>query len=487
VPPVRLVSDAKTRTSERPAQRVAQILRARTQQSWSALRDRGGQLVGQLSASAGRRRRGSLFRQALEARERGNVEAAFSLLREEAAAHPGESDVTLAFWDAAVACGQPAEAGEAMLRLIRQQAASGEMELAVQCWLELSEQVPAAMADALTLARIAPVLQQREAEAGKRPEGEESPLAGVAVRALRQAVDPANNGLTAGVALRLVDLARALDPPTALAAARRALESDELHQAKRDRLEATIAELEGRPPPEPAEAESEAGAAVAEAAPAESGAPAPLAEEEAGPTAGADRAPPVEAVRAHPLWTEQSPHRPGLSDEEAAALAARLPPSGPGSAATAPAAPPPLRGLEVREAVPVAFAEEGLSLEVGDGRKVRVEWPKIEALAIAEVEGAAAAPVTVIDLVLDWRAASSQPLRILRLRSDGFDARSLAVGDGDPSRALPDLLAAILAQSGAQPLPHAEAVNGVGIPIFESLAEYEREVLGAAAPEPASA
>ena len=55
-----------------------------------------------------------------------------------------------------------------------------------------------------------------------------------------------NTPLTPGQAMRAIDMARGLDPQSALRAARMALESGDLHEAKRAKLEALVAELGGQ-------------------------------------------------------------------------------------------------------------------------------------------------------------------------------------------------------------------------------------------------
>ena len=57
-------------------------------------------------------------------------------------------------------------------------------------------------------------------------------------------VDPENTALSPGLAMRVTDLARPFDCDVALAAAHRALEADDVHDAKRAKLVALIRELD---------------------------------------------------------------------------------------------------------------------------------------------------------------------------------------------------------------------------------------------------
>ncbi len=93
---------------------------------WGSLVSRGGGLVDRLTGSvkegvkeAGR---AGLFKQALAARERGNLAAAFYLLEEDYRDRPEDVDLASAFWDVAVEDQRAADATSAVSSLIRRYA-----------------------------------------------------------------------------------------------------------------------------------------------------------------------------------------------------------------------------------------------------------------------------------------------------------------------------------------------------------------------------
>ncbi len=438
-------------------------------QQWTSLLQRSGDLVERVASSA-REVRGARLKQALAASERGDLDAAFGLLQEALREKPDDTAAAVAFWDVAVASERAADAVPAITSAIRARALEGELELAAQYWIELTNVVPDTFSDPATLLRILPVLpdaqgEQPESESARDETESGSPdgttaLAGdgtdYVARALRQIVDPANSGLTPGLALRVLHIARDLNHlSVALLAAHRALESDALHEAKRVRIEQFILEFE----------ESRAGARS--------------------------------SAREHPLQAT-SPSEPGLSDEAAAELAARLPPSKQQSlpepaaatavevAAVQPArAPAEVRpkaatsgertGLTVLEGAPVSVEDDVLVVEIRGGRRTRIEYKKIQAVAVALVGGLADEPVVLIDLLLDWRGTGQR--RAVRFRTDEFDATELIEGETDDAAALREFLGEILQRSGAVPLPDPDSALGLLFLEFEDLKSYEREVL----------
>jgi hypothetical protein len=197
----------------------------------------GGELAHRLHEVGKRALGGSpILRQGLAALERGNLEAAFWLLREEVGLRPDGTAAVQAFWEVAVACGRPEAAAGAMSRRVRAMAVE-DPDRAAQAWIGLDAEAPDAPVDALTLARILPVLKERAA-AARSDEAREEARRPV-LRALRRCVEP-GSGLEGGVAYRIVEEARELDPEVARRAAEIALESPHLHEAKRARLEAVL-------------------------------------------------------------------------------------------------------------------------------------------------------------------------------------------------------------------------------------------------------
>jgi hypothetical protein len=591
---------------------------------WSLFKKRGGDLVDKLAGTVKDATRNPLLKQALEARERGNLAASFYLLEEaftEKAEKDGDLVIAGAFWDVAVEYERAEDAVHAVAVLIRHYAGSNECELAAQYWSELAPRVTDALAEPSSLIRIVPILQEQVDE-----EPDEDALVQrqqVLLLALKAIVNPANTGLSPGLAVRTAELARELDPDSALAAAHVALEADDLHQAKRERLQQLICELDPNapalpapPPPEPIpepEPEAEVGAVEQD----ESG---------HGP------------ARNHPLRADSRPAM-GLSDAEAIALRAKLPVSQPGSvalgkavestqavaptvdtaqavvdaveqsaermpadtAAALDAAPEasigstlddapdlevdfnadsqpelevdpfaesnpdidvdlesPARRAATAEPEPeseptpeldAAFASEagtdtepscepesdaeeedllvslepvsdgppsslpepevmvfdvplepradaarfsdakvipgratelddgGVWLDVQGGRRTRIEYDKIQALAVARIAELGVAPVAILDLLLNWNDDSDAPLRLVRLRSDEIDVEGLGGGASNGDAALLYVAAEILSQCHPIPLPDPDAVLTGNMPAFDSLAGYELEVL----------
>jgi hypothetical protein len=241
-------------------------------------------------------------------------------------------------------------------------------------------------------------------------------------------------------------MARYLDPPTALAAAQHALVSPGLHEAKRARLRQMVAEIE----------QTETDAATARAA----------ARDEAQ---GQARPEPAQPYAAAPQYAQTEPAAPAAA-------------AGPVDRAAADALElhaPPCRFVEtkVSEGVPEALLEDAIALALPGGRRGRLAYAKVEALAVAEVRGLAIHPVVLVDAVLNWKESEEPVLRVLRMRSDAFDARNLGWGEAGEVEAFRAFLAELLKRSNAIPLPDFESARGVHLRDFESLEAYQREVL----------
>jgi hypothetical protein len=219
-----------------------EALAERVRVGLSALKARAGAGADRLKETSEELLRPQLLRQALAARERGNLEAAFWLLREELALRPHDEHAVRTFWDVAAACGRAQAAVESMTRLVHQQASAGRRDVATDCWLALVREVPDAVVDAASLARIVPELKARVEQAEDEMAREEARAC--LLRALRHSVDPRGGGLRPGLALRLFEEARTVDSETARRAAQVALGSSELHEAKRARVEALLEALE---------------------------------------------------------------------------------------------------------------------------------------------------------------------------------------------------------------------------------------------------
>lgn len=344
-----------------------------------------------------------VLEQAMEARERGQVDEALALLEAEWRRQPDE-DVGLALWDAALACARPVAGAPGLRGAVRSAAKRGDLQVALRHWSELSDQVPGVLVEPATLLRFVPLLlaeNQRDR----------------AVLALRQAVDPNNTALSPGQAMRVLEAAREIDPPSALRAARCALAAGEMHEAKRAKLEALVAELEAQgagevaPEPEPAPAEEP-----------------PLA------------------------W----------SDDGAIPLAR-------------------FARAKLTEARPVGLEPGVIRLALEGERQAGLRLERIQAVAVAAVEGQGPKPILVIDLIANWNEPEADELRGVRLRSDRFDPRRLLGVEGDPRQALISFVGRLLEASHGVPLPGAEAALGRPFARYASLRDYERQVLELAA------
>jgi hypothetical protein len=366
------------------------------------------------------------IKRAEAAHSRGNAPMAFRLLEEALRAEPDNEKLAVAFWRTCVVLNRGAEAAEGVLHVIRRKAAEGELGQAAALWTELVDVVPEARADAGSLVRIALMLHETDPDR--------------AVKALRAALDPQTSGLTAGLAMRVVDIARVLDPHSALRAAQVVLESPGLAKNKRANLEALIAEL--------ASAEPERDVPAIDSPPTPSEAP-PV---------------PIETVPMEAAPTAQTAE--ALEKDFAELLVEEA----------VEAFEPATRFSSVKsmEASPLSLAEDAVNLSTSSGRRARVEYANIQAIAVAEVAGLAAEPVVVIDLVLNWSASGGETLRIVRLRSDRFETSGDAADD---PQTLCSFVARLLSRSGALPLPSREAVAGGPFRYYDDLDSYQREVL----------
>ena len=321
-------------------------------------------------------------RHALAARERGNFEAAFWLLSEAFDADGENVEIAVHYWTVALLLGRVDIAAPAGAWLVSHHAAAGENELAARTWLELIGPAPDVLVPSATLAEILPALKKRQAEAD---EEEAFELRGPLRRAMRHAVDPRNGTLHPGVALRLFEEGRSINPEAARRAAEAALRSPNLHEAKRKRIEQVLA--------------------------------------------------PESASR-----------------------------------------------FNLKEGIPIALRKDAIVLRDARGNELAVAYKSIEAVAVAEVSGLAEQRVVIIDLVRQLRTSTdgSEPVHVARIRADSFDPRALIEGPCLPGDELAAFLGELLERAQATSLPSLESALGVQFARFDSLAEYEREVLSVA-------
>lgn len=136
-----------------------------------------------------------------------------------------------------------------------------------------------------------------------------------------------------------------------------------------------------------------------------------------------------------------------------------------------------MRSLRVRSARPVALDEEGIALEIEGGLKTRLAYERIEAVAAGAVGGLSQKPVLIVDLVLNWMAPHSEPLKVIRLRSDAFDPRSLVGGSETSLSALRSVLERLIERSRATPLPTRAEALGSPFTSHADIEGYARVVL----------
>jgi membrane associated rhomboid family serine protease len=136
------------------------------------------------------------------------------------------------------------------------------------------------------------------------------------------------------------------------------------------------------------------------------------------------------------------------------------------------------RPKRILGAVPISLGEQGVEIDVEEKGKMQVPFQRIEALAVGAVRELGAKPVVLIDLVLNWSGDPSEPLKVLRVRSDRFDPRALVPGSESGVAALRAFAAAVL--DGARPecLPDEASVRGEPFGVHHTLAEYEKATIG---------
>ncbi len=340
-----------------------------------------------------------ILEEAMAARERGELSEALALLQAEWERRPDE-DIGLALWDVAFACGQPEAGAIALQGALSACVKRGDIEVALRYWSELTDHVPTARVAPATLLRFVPMLL----EENQRDR---------AVLALRHALDAKAACLTPGQAMRTVELARELDPPSALRTARSALASGELPEAKRGGLEALVAELTAK--------------GVEEAEPEEEG----LASE-----------------KPKTVW-----------EDDGAIRISRF------------------ARAKLTEARPSGLDTEMLRIRLEDDREAGVQLDRIQAVSVAIVADQGPRPVLLIDLLANWNEPEAEALRGVRLRSDRFDPRQLLGIEAEAPQSYVTLVGRLLEATRGIPLPGVQAALGRPFARYATLAEYERYVL----------
>ena len=454
---------------------------------------------------------------ARRARNNGQAGEAFELLRVASERSPGDPELVSTLWGLAKELGQESIAAPAVMEVARRALRENRPGDAVNLWMDLVAAGCCDSAQPLLLVRIGEVLLD---------EGHPNE----ALDAMRRAAE-AEGLVPADLALRIVKVARDLDPDLTRVSAKLALADPSLPKKKRAEMNAlatAAASAMARPhsadhtehgepaadarPPAPASTPTPVQPIATPSAPIDTSAPEvealdPGALSEDALTADVEDARIADAAEIE-RWND-----PGLLEDLSAevgdadfdedptdTLALDLLPhefhegvdASPDLDATQDDPLEPVDTavqfdgrrvrLRVVSVVPVAFEDRGVVLEVVGQGKTTLGYRRIEAVSVGAVEGISAKPVIVVDLVLNWRSFEGEELRVLRIRCDSFDPRSI-VEAASPLESLMALLEELLTRSGAAPLPDVQAARGKAFARFASLAAYEADVLGAT-PDP---
>ena len=376
------------------------------------------------------------FERALQEHTLGNVDEAFNILVSVLRRDPENIDACIALWNVANDLGRPGAACKSILRVIRDQIQRHDMGGAVRYWLELVACGLAADAESSLSIRMATLL---------RSEGHPE----TAVEALRNALARADGANAMTIATRVAHEAADLEPQLARDAIWKALGCHELGLEDRQAMESLLSViqplLDPDDHPEPAPS--------AHGAPEDSFEPAAI-------VSAADLLSPGEAEA-----------ELGQADSRPVAIESHD--SGPGTIEFDDSS----RGLELIVAIPTEFDAEGLMIEVEGGKKKRIRFDRIEAVAVAAIDGLGDRPVIVIDLILNWMSLTDEPLRVIRLRGDRFDPRSMIEGDTEPVQAVRAFIVQLVEKADATPLPDLQSVSGMPFASFKNLLSYHRDIL----------
>ncbi len=134
------------------------------------------------------------------------------------------------------------------------------------------------------------------------------------------------------------------------------------------------------------------------------------------------------------------------------------------------------RSLYVTDSVPMSLDGHTLTVDVA-GILQQIDLHTLQAVAVGIVAREQAKSVAVMDLLLDPPGAGSDLVRSFRIFGDTFDPRAFFPGD-DQLTAFRAMAVHVLDVSLASPLPDWETARGQPFRAFQSLADYERKVLG---------
>ncbi|MEE8166870.1 MAG: hypothetical protein V3T64_14985, partial [Myxococcota bacterium] len=136
----------------------------------------------------------------------------------------------------------------------------------------------------------------------------------------------------------------------------------------------------------------------------------------------------------------------------------------------------PLRVLKALDSIPVGVSEDSIEIDVDGRGKSNLPLARIQAVSMSAISGLASRPVLIIDFALNWSGDQSEPLKVIRLRSDRFDPCQFEPGEATPLEALTVWVRHLQIRSGATCLPSRAMLEGQ-FARFDSLEAYESEVL----------
>jgi len=134
-----------------------------------------------------------------------------------------------------------------------------------------------------------------------------------------------------------------------------------------------------------------------------------------------------------------------------------------------------VHALKVFEMLPIGLSRAGIAVRLANGNEKSFPFDQIKVVGAGVIrEAGDKKPELIIDLMFDPVQTVLPQHRVLRLRSSGFDPRTLLPNAPSYQAAFSLLVEGILARSGALPLPDREAVIGKPYPVHRSVRAYER-------------
>jgi len=393
-----------------------------------------------------------IVEEAMEARSRGDFDHAYRLLTQAAKETPDDPETITALWEVACALRLSTEAAPAMLRIASCALRDGEKELATQYWNEVAERAPEARAEPTWLVRLVPVLLELD-----QPKQ--------AALALRHTVSEGQS-ISLGTSLRVLDLARGVDANAGIYAARTVLASPTFHESKRDRIRQLLAEFEEEAARQPSNLRQGAGIDRSISLDLSDDIPPPVPSEP-GDEQSLDSPFGLELDATGALVTANAPK---LKDNTEYFVG--LPPE-----EVIPDSLGRFMSVKTSNAVPVELLDDSIVLAQPDGKSTKLNYQKIDAIAVGAVPGKSSKPVLVVDLVLNWNDTNAETLRTVRLQSDAFDVRRLVPIARRPTDAFRTLVAELLSRSSAVPLPDENGARGHPFHNYPDLEAYQREAL----------